>query len=245
MRTLAGQATLLARTVHDIAVDNLHDEIVVPNPFAQAILFFRREAHGEELPIRVIQGPKTMLGYSDVLDVDPVHNEVIIPQSFSDAVFVFRRDVGGDVAPIRVIHGPKTRLDRPEAVAVDPVNNLIAVMTRQGVMVFNRTDSGDVAPRWVITGPKTGVSGAGTIRRIVLYPEGKKIFATGGVRGDYLDVENRGAFLGVWKYGDQGDIPPWGVLKGVSSVALNPEAKEVIGGGSRGVNAYHVPELFE
>ena len=244
MRTLAGQATLLARTVHDIAVDSVHDEIVVPNPFAQAILFFRRTAQGEEPPLRVIQGPKTMLGYADVLDVDPVHGEVIVPQSFSDAVYVFRRDVGGDVAPIRVIHGPKTRLDRPEAVSVDPVNNLIAVMTRAGVMVYSRTANGDVAPLWVIAGPKTGVSGPGQIRKVVLYPEGKKIFATAG-RAEYYEGGGEGAFLGVWKYGDTGDIPAWGTLKGISSVALNPKAKEVIGGGSRAINAYYVPELFE
>ncbi len=51
--------------MHDIRYDAIHDEIVVSNPFAQAILTFRGSATGEEAPIRVIQGPKTMIGNVD------------------------------------------------------------------------------------------------------------------------------------------------------------------------------------
>ncbi|MCH7978935.1 MAG: hypothetical protein IH935_08165, partial [Acidobacteria bacterium] len=56
-RLIAGQKTLLARTMHDIRYNAIHDEFVVNNPFAQAILVFRGGADGEEAPIRVIQGP--------------------------------------------------------------------------------------------------------------------------------------------------------------------------------------------
>ena len=136
---------------------------------------------------------------------------------------------------------------------MDPVNNVLAVMTRQGVLVFGRTANGDAAPQWVIAGPKTGISGPGAIRRVVVYPEGKRIFASGAIRGDranfdFLAEEDREeGFVGVWKYGDQGDIPAWGIFKGFRGVAINPKAKEVIGGGSgnRGIHTYHVPELFE
>lgn len=35
---IEGQATLMARTTHDISVDTVHDELALPNPFAEAIL---------------------------------------------------------------------------------------------------------------------------------------------------------------------------------------------------------------
>ena len=37
-RLIYGQKTLLSRTMHDIRYDEIHDEIVVANPFAQALL---------------------------------------------------------------------------------------------------------------------------------------------------------------------------------------------------------------
>ena len=39
-RVIAGQRTLLARTMHDIRYDAVNDEILVANPFAQAIMTF-------------------------------------------------------------------------------------------------------------------------------------------------------------------------------------------------------------
>ena len=46
-RLLYGQKTLLSRTMHDIKYDAIHDEFVVANPFAQAILTFRGAADGD------------------------------------------------------------------------------------------------------------------------------------------------------------------------------------------------------
>ncbi len=60
-RKLEGQLTGLGRTMHDLAYDAIHDEIVVSSPFAQAILTFRGGADGEEPPIRIIQGPRTQI----------------------------------------------------------------------------------------------------------------------------------------------------------------------------------------
>jgi len=47
--------------MHGIVFDEVHDEIAVTNPFAQAILFFPADASGEATPLRIIQGPKTHL----------------------------------------------------------------------------------------------------------------------------------------------------------------------------------------
>ena len=249
VRVIEGKGTLQARTSHEIAVDSLHDELAVPNPFAEALLFFRGGANGEEAPVRVIQGPKTMLSYPDNVTLDPVHREAVTAQFRQDAVFVYRSDVGGDAAPIRVIHGPKTKLDRPIRVSVDPVNNLLAVATATGLWIFDRTAKGDVPPKWIIEGPKTGLGLENDTRRPLLYPEGKKIIAGGGFRvGGKLKT-----FIGVWKYGDSGDMPPWAVLNATPttkmihghSMAIIPEDKELITVSGGNLLIYRLPEIFQ
>ena len=127
-RLIYGQKTLMARTMHDIRYDAVNDEFLVTNPFALAILVFRGGADGEEAPIRVIQGPKTMIGGADRLEVDPINNEILVPEG--DKILVFSRTAEGDVAPIRVIQGPDTQLAYAESAVVDPIHNLIFVGTQ-------------------------------------------------------------------------------------------------------------------
>ena len=261
-RIIQGPKTLQARTSHYIALDSVRDELIVPNPFAQAILFFRGDARGDQAPLRVLQGPKTMLNAPDNVAVDAVHREIYVAQFPTDSILVFRSDVGGDVAPIRIIHGPKTKLDRPIRVEVDPLNNVLAVSAATGIVMFNRTDNGDTAPRWVISGPKTGIATRYGTRDVKLFPEGKKIIALGRrVEGEVL-VPNSGGddegvsggqrFIGVWNYGDNGDVAPWAALNATpttripgSRLAINPAAGELMIGGNGVVRVYRLPEIFQ
>ena len=118
--------------MHDVRYDEVNDELLVTNPFGRAILVFRGGADGNEAPIRIIQGPNTLMGDPtrlsggpDRLDVDPVHNEIFIADG--GRVLVYPRTGNGNVAPIRVIQGPDTQLDGEGTVAVDPIHNVIAV----------------------------------------------------------------------------------------------------------------------
>ncbi len=232
----------MSRTTHIIALDTVHDEIVAANPFAEAILFFRGGANGEEAPIRVIQGPKTMLGYTDNVGVDPLHNEVFVVQKRTNAILVFDREARGDVERKRIIQGPKTGLNSARHVAVDPINNLLAVANRgaQNILIFNRTDQGDVAPRAILGGPKTGMK----VHSVELDPKAKNILVPSG-RDD-------AGFVRVWKYGDNGeDVPPRILVTGLATdgaMELIPETKEVwLRGAQRPdfFHVYHLPELFE
>ncbi len=241
--------------MHDIRVDEIHDEIFVTNPFAQAILTFRGDADGEEAPIRIIQGPKTQLKSPDRLDVDPVHNEIFVPNN-RDAILVFRRDAQGDVAPIRVIRGPDTQLTGVRAVAVDAVNNLIiagtdrrTAGTQSGLVIFNRTDDGNVKPLRMIIGPSTGII---RITQMQVYSPGGWIVASQPGPVDQQSPE--GSFIGVWSIYDDGDVPPKWVIGGPRStlrkprgVALDPENRELIVADMRlnAVLTYYFPELFE
>ncbi len=267
VRTLYGQASHLSRTMHDIRYDAVHDELVVPVPYAQAIVTFRGGADGQEAPIRTIQGPKTG-SIGSRLDVDPIHNEIFTYSGTDNTVTVYAREANGDVAPIRVIKGSNTQIKRPYGIAVDPVNDLLVVglnsnfgtdqpiaaedtesLEKGALLIFNRTDNGNVRPRAVIRGPKSGII---RINQIQLYPQRRLIVAD--MPGDISSMLPGEAFIGVWSYDDNGDVPPkWKIpaderttLKKPLGVALNPKNKELIVSDLRnqGVLVFSVPEIF-
>ncbi len=254
LRVIEGQATLIARTTHDLVLDSIHDEIVAPNSFAEAILFFRGGASGEEKPLRVIQGPDTLLNNPDNVGLDPVHNEVFVA-SREGAVFVYPREANGNVAPIRILQGPKTMIKQANRVAIDAENDLMFVTTRFGsVLTFSRSAQGDTAPITVISGPKTLLTSEHSPFRVAVYPEGKKIFV--GVGGSHALSGAVGGFVAIWKYGDNGDVPPWAIIPSTKltglnhpfgGVALNPKAKDIMvleNSQPPGLLVFHAPEVF-
>ena len=227
--------------MHDIRYDAVHDEILVANPFAQAILVFRGAADGEEAPLRVIQGPRTQLagnrgGGLDRLAVDPVHNEIVVPNG--DSIAIFSREANGDVPPLRVIEGPDTQLRGAEGVstgiAVDPVNNVIIVGDSlppsqrrppyNGVLlVFDRTGQGNIKPRAMIGGPNSGII---QIDQLQAYgPKGWIVAAQPGKGGEETGgVEPAGMYVGVWSIHDNGDVPPRWKIGGPKSTLKNRPA---------------------
>ncbi len=240
--------------MHDIRYDEVHDELLVSNPFASAILVFRGAASGEEAPIRFIQGPKTTIVAPDRLEVDPVNNEILVPEG--NRILVFSRTANGDVAPIRILEGPDTALVNAESVVVDPVRNLIVVGTQDrraeagggGLLIFNRTDQGNTRPRAVIRGPRTGII---RINQMAIYPQKGWIIASMPGRGDQREPE--GAFVGIWSIDDNGDVAPrWKIggpmsaLKKPRGVAINPANKEIIVADMalNWVLTYYFPEIF-
>jgi hypothetical protein len=269
-RLIAGQKTLLSRTMHDIRYDAVNDEFLVTNPFAQAIMVYRGGADGEEAPIRVIVGPKTQISGSayagvDRLDVDPIHNEILVPTG--NSILVFPRTAQGDVAPIRVIKGSETGLRGAQTLAVDPVNNVIIASFNRasrsnvdavrvdtgavgsgGFVIFNRTDNGNVKPQRIIAGEKTGIV---RINQMQAYTP-KSLFVA-AMPGAGSEQEPEGVFVGVWSIHDSGDIAPrWKIhgpkslMKKPRGVTLNPANKEVIVSDMRlnAVLTFYLPEMF-
>jgi DNA-binding beta-propeller fold protein YncE len=266
-RVIAGQATKLGRTIHGIAYDPQHDEIVVPNALADAVLVFRAGANGAEPPLRVIQGPRTQLVTPHSVNLDLDHGEILVGSVTGRSIWVFPRDARGDVAPRRVIKGPKTRLRYVVGLAVDPVTDLLAVANGKEILVFNRTDNGDVAPRAIIAGPKTGIGDEPWQLRMY----GGRIFLAASnhlhhslydgvvLKGTYTEVPEDPwldpdlGFIGVWSITDNGDTPPSAIIKGPFSgilhpvgLALNPKHGEIYVSDSvrNGVFTFLVPNFF-
>jgi len=271
-RAIAGQHTLITRTIHDMAYDPVRDEIVVPQFYLQGILTFRGSANGDEAPLRVISGPRTQIANPARIALDPVHNEIYIPMD--DRLLVFPRDAQGNVAPSRVIEGPDTQMSAG-VVQVDPVNNLIIVGgfnvaggrgdaaraargqvlsdDRSGrggqILIFDRTASGNAKPLRIIRGPNTQID---RINQMAIYPQGRLLVAA--MPGRQGDVEPPRVFVGMWSLDDEGDVPPKWTINGDRStlrkpfaVALNPDHKEIYVTDMRlnGVMTFHVPEVFE
>jgi hypothetical protein len=164
-RTIEGQNTSLSRTMHGLAYDDVHDEIIVPVALSGAVLVFRGAATGDEAPVRVIQGSKTGMIRPQTVEVDPVHNEIVAADSSSRAILVYDRLANGDVEPLRKIGGPKTLFRDIIGIATDPKRNLILASTRStdgfsGILIFDRMAQGDTAPIRKIGGPLTGALGA-------------------------------------------------------------------------------------
>ena len=250
--------------MHDIRYSESRDEIYVANPFAQAILTFRGGANGQESPIRMIQGPKTMLRDPDTLEVDEVHNEIIVPGG--NEVLIFPLTADGDVAPLRVLRGgTKMGWRSGGGIAVDPVHNFLVVAgtflsdrtNRNGpdrapvasLMIFDRLADGEVKPLRVIHGPKSGLH---HIRQIQVQPKAGWIVVTDEFDG--LIREPEGTFLGVWSINDSGDVPPRWKIEGKASngmkkphgIALDAKHKEVVVADMRlnAILTFYFPEIF-
>jgi len=231
---------MLGRTQHSIFYDEFHDELVVPQPFAGAVLTFRGDANGEIPPIRMIQGPKTGLALDDVLTVDPVHNEYFVPVGQGRGVVnVFDRMAQGDVAPIRSIGSRDAGLGGIPW--VDYEHNLLLVEGRGGLYIYDRTASGDDKPLRIVTGgPKSGVMQVGGP---VWIPGTRNFVATARKFGaspkrrdeplNYQSPEEAQTFIGVWSIDDDGDVAPrytigHNIFKELRNLAIDPKHKTVV-----------------
>ena len=118
-RIIEGQNTNLSRTMHGLAYDDLHDEIIVPGgavgrhprvPRRRA----RRRAAGARHPGR--RRPDSSVRTRS--NVDPVNGEILAGDPSGRAILVFDRLANGDVKPKRAIRGPKTQFREIVGVAV-------------------------------------------------------------------------------------------------------------------------------
>src|SRR5258708_18842481 len=139
-RVITGQGSKLGRTIHGLAYDPVHDEIVVPNALADAILVFRGSANGDQPPIRVIQGPCTKLVTPHSVSLDLEHGEILVASLTGKRINAFRWDANGNAAPVRMITGPQTQLGHLVGIAVDPVQNVMAGAQFEDNFVFQPTD---------------------------------------------------------------------------------------------------------
>jgi DNA-binding beta-propeller fold protein YncE len=224
----------------------------VQSNIGQAVVTYRGGANGEEAPIRIIQGPKTLLRDPQIIFIDPVNNEIYaLNMGADDTLLVYDRLAQGDVAPKRVLKSPAAVAG---VGAVDPVSNLLFLSGRGQVLVYNRTAEGTTPPlRTLGGGPVSGVRGAS---RIVVHPPSHSVvITTSGPEGGGRDEANEPAptaYVAVFDEDDSGDVAPlWTVAKGYlympRGLTLDPERKTVIVSDKfmNSVMTFSLPEMYD
>jgi 6-phosphogluconolactonase (cycloisomerase 2 family) len=159
--------------VYNIAVDEVKQELFVTREFPAEVDVYRKEASGDEQPLRTIQGEETGLGAPHGVAVDSKngllyvnnwghHSNFRVPGTgrYEDpSIRVYRLDAKGDAAPLREIRGDRTQMNWPAAMKLNPDNGDLYVANDigQSILVFRNaaTANGNVAPVRVIKGPKT------------------------------------------------------------------------------------------
>ena len=138
------------------------------------IAVYRKQASGEEKPLRTIGGLDTQLEDPHGLALD-LKNKLIFVSNFGNvdvnaagarygkfeppSITVYPMESSGNVKPVRIIEGPKTRMNWPAHLAFHEERQELFVANDgdDSILVFRASDQGDAAPIRVIKGPKTGV----------------------------------------------------------------------------------------
>jgi hypothetical protein len=159
--------------VYNLAGDETTQELFATVEYPPEVVVYRKDASGEEKPLRRIAGDDTGLDAPHGLAIDEKdrllfvntwgdHSNVSVAGTgkwFPPAIKIYALDATGDAKPLRVITGEKTQLDWPAAMKFNPENGDLYVANDigQSVLVFANASKaqGDVPPARVIHGPTT------------------------------------------------------------------------------------------
>ncbi|MDA2933219.1 hypothetical protein MYX82_02635 [Acidobacteria bacterium AH-259-D05] len=113
-----------------------------------SITVYSKQASGDTPPVRVIQGPRTLLNWPTGVAIDPAHDELFVASDMRDSILVFRASADGDVSPIRILQGPNTGINNPTGLFLDTKNDELWVTNfgNHTATVYRRTAGGDTAP---------------------------------------------------------------------------------------------------
>lgn len=159
---------------YGIAVDETKQEMFLTVQHTNSVVVYRKQAAGNEKPLREISGAATELEDPHGIAVDPTRNLMFVVNygnarvpgrrtagSFQPpAITVYPLDASGDVKPLRVIEGDKTQLNWPAGMVVDTDEGVLYIANDGGdsVVAFKVTDEGNVAPHRIIKGQRTGLA---------------------------------------------------------------------------------------
>jgi DNA-binding beta-propeller fold protein YncE len=169
LRVLTGPDTRMSDT-HGLALD-VRNQLLFVNNWGRfsnfkllggrfeepSITVFPLNANGNMAPLRVIQGPRTLLNWPAAMTVDPATGDLYVANNVGQSILVFSGTAEGDVAPKRVIKGDKTGLSYPLAVVIDRQNNELWASNfgNSSAAVYSLTANGNAEPlRTIRSAPK-------------------------------------------------------------------------------------------
>ncbi len=171
-----------------IAVDEEHQELFLTSQHNSAVVVFRKQAEGDELPIRLLQGDLTRLANPHAIAIDK-QNDLIFVTNHGHVSS--RSAEGVDPSTLE----PNRPLDRSLAVPGSGRFN------PPSINVYPRDGSGDLPPLRIIQGPRTQLD----------WPSGIGIDERGGEI--YVASDTAQSIL-VFDHEANGNVKPIRVLKG-------------------------------
>jgi DNA-binding beta-propeller fold protein YncE len=113
-----------------------------------SITVYSKDAKGDALPLRTIQGPKTQMDWPTGVAIDPDRNELYIANDGGNSILVFDANASGDVAPLRVVKGPRSLVSNPTGIFFDKQNHELWVTSfgNHTANVYSPDANGDVPP---------------------------------------------------------------------------------------------------
>jgi len=163
LRILEGSATGLSRP-EGVALDLVHDELVVANVNGNSVTVYARTASGNIPPLRTLQGSATGLGAPFGVALDLVHDELVVANWLNNSITAYTRTSNGNIPPLRTVSGAATTLDTPVGVTLDVDHDELVVANFGGssavysVTVYARTASGNMTPLRRLSGATTGLN---------------------------------------------------------------------------------------
>ncbi len=174
LRFLEGYDTQL-EDPHGIALDTINNLMYVSNfgnvhnlnpetgeTFgsyeAPSITVYPLNASGNTEPLRIIEGPNTLMNWPAHMALHNERQELFVANDGDSSILVFDASAEGNVAPIRVIKGPNTGILHPPGIALDERMGelFVASMGTPSVTVFPVTADGDVEPLRTVRGAPVG-----------------------------------------------------------------------------------------
>jgi hypothetical protein len=212
IRVLAGAATTLDNP-EEMFVDDVHDELVVPNFDTSTVTVYPRTANGNVAPIRTLHAVSTP-GWGGLASVwiDLVNDEMLVA-STGNYLWVFARTAVGDATPLRTITGGATGLNDTFQAVTDNVNDEIVAVNSTGnsVTVYPRTGNGNIAPLRTIAGAATQLNGPSAIN-------------VDTVNNLYSVTNSGGNSITVYNRTDIGNVAPLREIVGAATTLNGPLA---------------------
>ena len=159
-----------------MAADEEKQEIYMTIQSRGSIVVYRKQADGEEQPLRTIEGNDTQLEDPHGLALD-MKNNLIFVSNFGNvqirataelgsygkfeppSITVYPMGASGNIKPLRIIEGPRTLMNWPAHMAFHEERQelFVANDADNSILVFSANAEGDAAPVRVIKGPNTGI----------------------------------------------------------------------------------------
>ena len=231
--------------VYSIAVDEEREELYVTVEYPPEVVVYRKDASGDEQPLRRIVGQRTKLEGPHGIAVD-VENQLLYVNTWGQAtnfrnpgtgrfnppaINIYPLDASGDTPPVRRIQGDRTQMNWPGNMALNPDNGdlYVANDVEHSILVFTGLAyvRGNVPPTRVIKGDQTAL----------VYPTGVAIDRT----NQELWVSNLGnASATAYPLMAEGNVEPLRTIRSAprehqsltfgrtAAVAYDPNRQEIL-----------------